>query len=402
MTDKQNNPDPIAHAARLLREAAEELRQAHAFPGSEGWENETDAKAAYDEHMAAAQALEDWEAAVGAGGVQALSAAPAGFVPVAAFDRLHAHAESLAARLLAASPTPPAEQQAMESVLVDGAASQPPISNTLWRMLTGGYEHTYILQLPNDSRDRRELIDRACRNWRRICEEIGKSAVASAVSPQTAQAPQQAAPKAAPGEPIKRGKWAWLPVEPSTAMLIAGNHGQPGDFSALKVWQDMIAALDRSADYTRPLDPPTEAAPQQEAQEPCPTCAALARTVMLDQVSFDRKPDCYGIRQITDDEGVEEWEDIRTSPDVAREEANDMMATGRGEIYEVVPLWTTPQPAPAPLSDDAKDAARYRWLRATTNYVTSNGERIDVRNMPEKWDAAIDAALAAQGGRDAG
>ena len=25
--------DPIAHAARLLREAAEELRQAHAFPG---------------------------------------------------------------------------------------------------------------------------------------------------------------------------------------------------------------------------------------------------------------------------------------------------------------------------------------------------------------------------------
>ena len=90
-------------------------------------------------------------------------------------------------------------------------------------------------------------------------------------------------------------------------------------------------------------------APQQEAQEPCPTCVALARTVMLDQVSFDRKPDCYGIRQITDDESVEEWEDIRTNPDVAREEANDMMATGRGEIYEVVPLWTTPQPAPAPL-----------------------------------------------------
>lgn len=69
MTDKQ---DPIAHAARLLREAAEELRQAHAYNNSEGWENETDAKAAYDEHLAAAQALEDWEAAIGAGGVQAL------------------------------------------------------------------------------------------------------------------------------------------------------------------------------------------------------------------------------------------------------------------------------------------------------------------------------------------
>ena len=45
--------------------------------------------------------------AVGAGGVQALSAAPAGFVPVAAFDRLHAHAESLAARLLAAEQAAP-------------------------------------------------------------------------------------------------------------------------------------------------------------------------------------------------------------------------------------------------------------------------------------------------------
>ena len=96
--------------------------------------------------------------------------------------------------------------------------------------------------------------------------------------------------------------------------------------------------------------------PQQTPFDTCPTCESLARTVMLDQVSFDRKPDCYGIRQITDDEGIEEWEDIRTSPDVAREEANDMMATGRGEIYEVVPLWTTPQPTQAqagavPLTD---------------------------------------------------
>lgn len=62
MTDKQ---DPIAHAIRLLREAAEELRQAHAYNNSEGWENETDAKAAYDEHLAAAQA-EGWTRLPGA------------------------------------------------------------------------------------------------------------------------------------------------------------------------------------------------------------------------------------------------------------------------------------------------------------------------------------------------
>lgn len=185
---------------------------------------------------------------------------------------------------------------------------------------------------------------------------------------------------------------------------------------------------------------------QQEAQEPCPTCVALARTVMLDQVSFDRKPDCYGIRQITDDESVEEWEDIRTSPDVAREEANDMMATGRGEIYEVVPLYATPQPAPAPLTRDqirevfmahgftikegqtdlkqyvydaayallgtkpaplgddvVKDAARYRWLRDTSNADDpSHMIALHIRDEQNDAslsgiDAAIDAALAAQG-----
>lgn len=131
------------------------------------------------------------------------------------------------------------------------------------------------------------------------------------------------------------------------------------------------------------------AAPQQE---PCQTCIAMARTVMMDQVSFDRKPDCYGIRQITDDEGVEEWEDIRTSPDVAREEANDMMATGRGEIYEVVPLWTTPQPAPAPLSDGAKDAAR---LAKITQAIRDYHFALDCREhggvaMARAWNAICD------------
>ncbi len=119
--------------------------------------------------------------------------------------------------------------------------------------------------------------------------------------------------------------------------------------------------------------PTANAAPQQEAQEPCPTCAALARTVMLDQVSFDRKPDCYGIRQITDDEGVEEWADIRTSPDVAREEANDMMATGRGEIYEVVPLWTTPKPSPT-----AQAAESVQDMQSVNDAVT-----IELPTLPD-------------------
>ena len=148
------------------------------------------------------------------------------------------------------------------------------------------------------------------------------------------------------------------------------------------------------------------AAPQQE---PCQTCTAMARTVMMDQVSFDRKPDCYGIRQITDDDGIEEWEDIRTSPDVAREEANDMMATGRGEIYEVVPLWTTPQPAPAPLSDDVvKDAARWRMVALIGNEVMLHPEKrtqaaavkayMDATHSGLDLTGAVDAAIAAQKG----
>lgn len=46
---------------------------------------------------------------------------------------------------------------------------------------------------------------------------------------------------------------------------------------------------------------------------------------------------------------------------------------------------------------DAQDAARYRWLRSTTNWASnSSNERIDVRNSPELWDAAIDAAINAK------
>ena len=42
-----------------------------------------------------------------------------------------------------------------------------------------------------------------------------------------------------------------------------------------------------------------------------------------------------------------------------------------------------------------RDAARYRWLRATTNkFTNSKGERIEVKLEPHKWDESIDAAIA--------
>lgn len=338
--------------------------------------------------------------------VQALSAAPAigdelrdtlVAVSAAIAERDDRAAQKMICEILAASTTPPAEQQAQPGAVY--AELPQPDS---WFHFTAQFWENKL----------RDFADR------------------------THALRMQAAPKAAPGEREQAAQrlreLADIPqndvTDPFHPRYIEGY--KAGHAAGRK-----------------------RAAPQQEAQEPCQTCTALARTVMLDQVSFDRKPDCYGIRQITDDEGVEEWEDIRTSPDVAREEANDMMATGRGEIYEVVPLWATPQlapqpapaelerlreriarmgldvdramrghvneqsplgtqrlaaiaalvkPAPAPLSDDdAKDAARWRWLRENWFTMTSSYQRrITFKVGGPRWsditeeelDAAIDAA----------
>ena len=64
----------------------------------------------------------------------------------------------------------------------------------------------------------------------------------------------------------------------------------------------------------------------------------------------------------------------------------------------VLAKWGTPQPAPAPLSDDAKDAARYRLLRRGRHWSVIDGIGNDLLRA-EALDAAIDAALAAQGGK---
>jgi len=67
--------------------------------------------------------------------------------------------------------------------------------------------------------------------------------------------------------------WRVVPVEPTAGMLVAGNHGQPGDFSAAKCWSDMLEAADRSTElrYLRPRlegtkapTPPASAAPARQ------------------------------------------------------------------------------------------------------------------------------------------
>ena len=59
------------------------------------------------------------------------------------------------------------------------------------------------------------------------------------------------------------------------------------------------------------------------------------------------------------------------------------------------------QEAPAPLSDDVvRDAARYRWLRDVPMAEWPD-ELATAFQLQQNaiWDAAIDAAIAAQGGK---
>lgn len=89
------------------------------------------------------------------------------------------------------------------------------------------------------------------------------------------------------------------------------------------------------------------------------------------------------------------------------------------EGHWLAPFWNAaraelaaPQPAPAPLSDDAKDAARWRWLSEHIGAAWNEGKFTSlVRIVSDKNRAALnasidrmmtgdwsDAALAAQGG----
>jgi len=132
-----------------------------------------------------------------------------------------------------------------------------------------------------------------------------------------------------------------------------------------------------------------EAAPQQEAQEP---------------VAW---------------EGAEEWEKLAwhlCAEENGEDACNDLIWEGgpmpepwgdrwlkyEGEARRMIALVrthvTAHQPAPAPLSDDAKDAARYRWLRS---YNTAKHPEVTEAFFlgDQNMDAAIDAAIAAQGGK---
>ena len=105
------------------------------------------------------------------------------------------------------------------------------------------------------------------------------------------------------------------------------------------------------------------------------------------------------------------WDELQAQPSQAGElSADDVRAAGGivhsdgnifftniGKLNAAINAKVAEAKLAQPSQADAQDAARYRWLRSTTNWASnSSNERIDVRNSPELWDAAIDAAINAK------
>ncbi len=295
--------------------------------------------------------------AVGAGGVQALSAAPEAIAKlrhlyqnmVNGAVRDTASAKRIAEGLLAPAieaverATPPAEQQAAPKA----APGELAASAAKGAIMGAAY-------------DFRDAHISGSMNLKRSAHAALEDAVDNALAAQSA--PQQEAQ-----EPTTVDKKT---MELAESVGLIGPASRVGDLhAAIQRFHDLICvnATIKAAVMAAEVIGKQQAAPQQGAQKPIAWLEYARKKPSLRRLVFTK--------------------------------TSDKELRAKGWLAE--PLSTpAPQPSPAPLSDDVvKDAARYRWLRATTNYVTSNGERIDVRNMPEKWDAAIDAALAAQGGK---
>ena len=298
-----------------------------------------------------AQALRDGTYQQGA-----TKAAPAGFVPVAAFDRLHAHAESLAARLLAASPTPPAEQQATKETSggfhVWRDISTAPKDGS--RFVAIGYNYGLY------SEGRHICVAQ----WFRGCwMETSDWNEASELQHLT----------------------HWLPL-PS-----------PPDNAAELNDLDVSVSPQQAAPKAAPHLPERDASLPAERQ-------GLFRKFVVGRVDGSDKPGgkhhgcTYFVLDVDHDPCARP---ALAAYAAACESTHPTLAADLRTKWGVVPA---PQPAPAPLSDDVvRDAARYQWLRRWKGQEHEPPFTVQHEIDGTLWggdlDAAIDAALAAQGGK---
>ena len=89
-------------------------------------------------------------------------------------------------------------------------------------------------------------------------------------------------------------------------------------------------------------------------------------------------------------------------PDALVQNAVYALCGSFGRTTLAAPAQPVAEPAIAEsVLDDAEDAARYRWLREGNDAKHGAAWHVAVNLYGCEWDAAIDAALAAQGGKDA-
>lgn len=259
------------------------------------------------------------------------------------FDRLW--------ELMQASPTPPAEQQAAHKAAPGereqaaqrlrelAGVSENDVTDPLHQRYIEGYKAGHAAGRK-----------RAAHAVPGVQWQCGRQASGFAAPQQEAQEPV-AAPKAAPGEPSDAGTILAKVCDlfqigklARTESTILTNVENTLRFS------NMLGAVER--DLFQQPDLPEDDDPYAEVDDNLPT------------------PNKWGAKD---------------EADYVSQFKAALLARG----------FTAPQPAPAPLSDDAKDAARYRWLR---NYNTAKHPEVTEAFFlgDQNMDAAIDAALAAQ------
>ena len=312
------------------------------------WIGEPDAKAAYDDHLAAAQALEDWEAAVGAGGVQALSAAPVigdelrdtlVAVSAAIAERDDRAAQKMICEILAASTTPPAEQQAQPGAVY--AELPQPDS---WFHFTAQFWENKM----------RDFADR------------------------THALRMQAAPKAAPAwadqaviEYRYAGGTHWCPLGPAERM-------KP-DFQGVYRLQGGVFPVE-------------QAAPKAAPGEPSDYQIRAITTAYEQGVG-------KGHQAYKSGKEIANPYDSTYRCDLAWQygygEGKEQAQRGVKPDRQCLALYTAPQPAPAPVSESIDQLARKLEIIGVVGVVDGH----DVVRRESVLEIARRAALAAQGGK---
>lgn len=340
-SDSSMNTIPITQAVRLLRAAAQDLRECHTR-GNEDWTGEAAAKAAHDEHMAVAEALEAQAAA----------------------KCLHQIAEHAEYPFLPQSVGDVVDF--MDGRPVDIDWSHPAPSGGT-RLYTAAQMRAYV------------DTDRAQR------AAPASPAQQDAPVANTVPAPWADSEDDKPTDrrDLERVLFDWN--QTSGALQVAG--GWCGE--VLGMIQD---AYDLGAHQAQQDAPAAVAVPEGWT---------LVKQSRLDEIArnaVDPSVDCYLGRNYYDEQKVQSnWRDCQAKIGLVKDEI-DAIQNG----WDNDDLQDALAAAPAaPASQDAQDAARYRWLRDTSVpphnfYLSVPDEFKDERYSPREVDAAIDAALAAQ------